>query len=81
MAYNTSHLQRTLDTWRKQSDREVDASTQRFISPMGFEHINFNGVIVFPFDHYRAQLLSPWWRNRSRPGHVIQSIRPGPPGG
>jgi hypothetical protein len=28
MAYNTSHLQRTLDTWRKQSGREVDASTQ-----------------------------------------------------
>jgi hypothetical protein len=51
MAYNTSHLQRTLDTWRKGSGREVDASIQRFISPMGFEHINFNGVIVFPFDH------------------------------
>jgi hypothetical protein len=58
MAYNTSHLQRTLDTWRKQSGREVDASTLRFISPMGFEHINFNGVIVFPFEHYRTQLLA-----------------------
>ncbi len=59
MAYNTSHLQRTLDSWRKGSGREIDASIQRFISPMGFVHINFNGVIVFPFDHYRAQLLSP----------------------
>jgi hypothetical protein len=31
---------------------------------MGFEHINFNGVIVFPFDHYRGQLLSP--RHKAR---------------
>jgi TnpA family transposase len=56
MAYNTSALQRTLDTWRKTSGREIDASIQRFISPIGFGHINFNGVIVFPFDHYRTQL-------------------------
>jgi hypothetical protein len=26
---------------------------------MGFEHINFNGVLVFPFEPYRAQLTSP----------------------
>jgi len=64
MAYNTSCLQRTLDAWRKTSGREIDASILRFISPMGFEHINFNGVIVFPFDHYRTQLLTP--RRRSR---------------
>ena len=81
MAYNTSHLQRTLDTWRKQSAREVDASTQRFISPMGFEHINFNGVIVFPFDHYRTQLLAPRWGVRGRRSGVVQPIRPGPPSG
>ena len=67
MAYNTSHLQRTLDSWRKGSGREIDASIQRFISPMGFVHINFNGVIVFPFDHYRAQLLSPRGRGRIVP--------------
>jgi TnpA family transposase len=77
MAYNTSHLQRTLDIWRKESGREVDASTQRFISPMGFEHINFNGVIVFPFDHYRTQLLAPRWGVRSRRSGVVQPIRPG----
>ena len=69
MAYNTSALQRTLDTWRKTSGREIDASIQRFISPMGFGHINFNGVIVFPFDHYRTQLLAP------RRGFRGQSIR------
>jgi hypothetical protein len=42
MAYNTSALQRTIDIWRKTSGREIDASIQRFISPMGFGHINFN---------------------------------------
>ena len=65
MAYNTSALQRTLDTWRKTSGREIDASIQRFISPMGFGHINFNGVIVFPFEHYRTQLLAPRRASRS----------------
>jgi hypothetical protein len=69
MAYNTSALQRTLDTRRKGSGREIDASIQRFISPMGFEHINFNGVLVFPFDHYRAQLLSSRRRSRIVPIH------------
>ena len=66
MAYNTSHLQRTLDTWKRQSSREIDGKLLRLISPMGFEHINFNGVIVFPFDHYRTQLFAPQWRVRSR---------------
>jgi hypothetical protein len=47
-----------LDTWRKTSGREIDPAILRFISPMGFGHINFNGVIVFPFEHYRAQLLA-----------------------
>jgi Tn3 transposase DDE domain len=77
MAYNTSHLQRTLDSWRKGSGREIDASIQRFISPMGFVHINFNGVIVFPFDHYRTQLLAPRWGIRGRRSGVVQPIRPG----
>jgi hypothetical protein len=69
MAYNTNCLQRTLDAWRKTLSREIDPAILRFISPMGFGHINFNGVIVFPFEHYRPQLLasargirarSPW---------------------
>ena len=58
MAYNTNCLQRTLDAWRKTSGRKIDPAILRFISPMGFGHINFNGVIVFPFEHYRAQLLA-----------------------
>lgn len=58
MAYNTNCLQRTLDTLRR-GGRNIDASVQHYISPMGFEHINFNGVLVFPFEHYRTQLISP----------------------
>ena len=71
MAYNTSHLQHTLETWKRQSGREIDAKLQRLISPMGFEHINFNGVIVFPFEHYRTQFLSPRSGFRSRRSGVI----------
>jgi len=64
MAYNTNRLQRTLDTWKRQSGREIDAKLLRHIAPMGFEHINFNGVIVFPFAHYRTQLFA---QERARP--------------
>jgi hypothetical protein len=67
MAYSTSCLQRNLDTWRKESGRQITASLQRHVSPMGFEHINFNGVLVFPFEHYRSQLLSPRRGSRIRP--------------
>jgi hypothetical protein len=48
----------------------------RLISPMGFEHINFNGVIVFPFDNYRAQLLASQWGVRGRSRSVVQPILP-----
>jgi hypothetical protein len=54
MAYNTSHLQQTLGLWKRQSGREVDAKLLRHIAPMGFEHINFNGVIILPFAHCGA---------------------------
>jgi hypothetical protein len=77
MAYNTSHLQGTLDAWKRQSGREVDSKLQHFISPMGYEHINFNGVIVFPFDHYRTQLFAPRWGVRARQRGGVQPIRPG----
>ena len=35
MAYNTNCLQRTLDAWKRQSDREIDAKLRRLVSPMG----------------------------------------------
>ena len=76
MAFNTSVLQRTLDTWRKTSGREIDASTLRHISPMGFKHINFNGVIVFPFERYRTKLLSARRGFRSQVSRNIHPIRP-----
>ena len=66
MAYNTSSLQRTLNAWRKTSGRQIDTGILRFISPVGFEHINFNGVIVFPFQHYADQLLTPRRGGRTR---------------
>jgi TnpA family transposase len=68
MAYNTSHLQQTLGLWKRQSGREVDAKLLRHIAPMGFEHINFNGVIIFPFAHYRTQLFAAQGRARSHRG-------------
>jgi Tn3 transposase DDE domain len=78
MAFNTSVLQRTLDTWRKTSGREIDAATLRHISPMGFEHINFNGTIVFPFERYHKQLWSARRAVRSQGSSTVQPIRPTP---
>ena len=59
-------LQHTLDTL-KRAGCDIDASIQHYISPAGFEHINFNGVSVFPFEHYRAQLISPRPGFKARP--------------
>jgi hypothetical protein len=39
-----------------------------YLSPMGFEYINFNGVLVFPFEHYWTQLISPRPGFRARAG-------------
>lgn len=81
MVYNTNAFRRTLDSWRKSSAREIDASILRHDSPMGFKCISFNGVIVFPFDHYRTELLAPFRGQRGRAHEVIQPIRPGPADG
>lgn len=69
LAYNTSVLQRTLDVWRKTSGRDTGPTILRFITPMGFLHINFNGMIVFPFKDYNDQLLAP------RHGFRTQNVR------
>jgi hypothetical protein len=37
---------------------------------MGFEHINFNGVIVFPFQHYADQLLISRRGGRARSARI-----------
>jgi hypothetical protein len=49
-------------------DRPHDASA---ITPMGFEHININGVLIFPLDHFRNRLMplnTPSVRPASAPG-------------
>ena len=56
MAWNTHQMQGTLDRWRLQN-REIDPKIQHHITPMGFEGINFGGILVFPLERYRSRLL------------------------
>jgi hypothetical protein len=57
MAWNTHHMQATLDHWRSTGQREVDADTLSHLTPMGFEHINFEGVLAFALGRHRARIL------------------------
>ena len=63
MAWNTHQMQATLDRWRVQN-REIDPQILHHITPMGFESINFGGILVFPLEMYRSRLL-PSSRPRS----------------
>jgi TnpA family transposase len=56
MAWNTHHMQATLDRWRVQN-REIDPQILHHITPMGFDGINFGGILVFPLERYRSRLL------------------------
>jgi TnpA family transposase len=56
MAWNTHQIQATLDRWRAQG-REIDPHILHHITPMGFEGINFGGILVFPLERYRSRLL------------------------
>jgi TnpA family transposase len=56
MAWNTHQMQATLDGWRAQG-REIDPQILHHITPMGFEGINFGGILVFPLERYRSRLL------------------------
>ena len=56
MAWNTHHMQASLDRWRVQN-REIDPQILHHITPMGFEGINFGGILVFPMKRYRSRLL------------------------
>ena len=56
MAWNTHQMQATLDLWLTQG-RQIDSQVLHHITPMGFETINFGGVLVFPMDRYRSRLL------------------------
>src|ERR1039458_10159365 len=55
MAWNTHQMQATLDRWRAQG-REIDPQILHHITPMGFEGINFGGILVFPLERYRSRL-------------------------
>jgi hypothetical protein len=50
---------------------KIDRATLQHITPMGFEHINFNGVLIFPLDRFRNRLMpssAPSVRPFSAPG-------------
>jgi TnpA family transposase len=57
MAWNTHHMQATLDDWLATGQCAVDAETLSHLTPMGFEHINFDGVLAFPLERHRARIL------------------------
>jgi hypothetical protein len=48
MAWNTHQMQAALDRWRAQG-RRIDPQILHHITPMGFEGINFGGILVFPW--------------------------------
>jgi TnpA family transposase len=57
MAWNAHQMQGTVDRWHATGERQVGASTAGHLTPMGFEHINFDGVLAFPLTRHRARLL------------------------
>jgi hypothetical protein len=50
-------LQATLNRWHAKLGKKIDRATPRHITPMGFERINFNGVLIFPLDRLRNRLM------------------------
>jgi hypothetical protein len=57
MAWNTHQMQATLDRWRMSGERNVDAAILSHITPMGFEKVNFDGVLAFSLEQHRARIL------------------------
>jgi TnpA family transposase len=56
MAWNARQMQATIDRWSLQN-RKIDPGLLRHVTPMGYEHINFGGILSFPIDRYRSRLL------------------------
>ena len=71
---DTGHLpadMATLNRWHAELGKKIDRATLRHITPLGFEHINFNGVLIFPLDRFRNRLMpsnTPSVRPASAPG-------------
>jgi TnpA family transposase len=57
IAWNTHALQATLNRWHAELGKKIDRGTLRHITPMGFERINFNDVLIFPLDRFRNRLM------------------------
>ncbi|HUP06496.1 MAG TPA: Tn3 family transposase, partial [Caldimonas sp.] len=57
MASNTAKMQDALDRWRSETGRRIPGHALRHVSPAGFEHINFDGVLMFPVDRFRKRIL------------------------
>jgi hypothetical protein len=49
MARNTHQIQATLDRWRAEG-RQIDPQILHHVTPMGFQRINFGGILVFPLE-------------------------------
>jgi hypothetical protein len=56
MAWNAHQMQLTIDRWHTEG-RDIDSQILHHTTPMGFERINFGGILVFPMERYRARLL------------------------
>lgn len=57
MAWNTARIQGSVDQWRATNRRRTPIEALRHVSPAGFEHINFDGVFMFPVKQFRDRLL------------------------
>jgi TnpA family transposase len=56
-AWNTARIQASVDQWRATNRRRTPIEALRHVSPAGFEHINFDGVFMFPVKQFRSRLL------------------------
>jgi hypothetical protein len=57
MAWNTHQMQATLDRRRTTGERKVEAVVLSHITPTGFDHVNFDGVLAFSLEQHRARVL------------------------
>jgi hypothetical protein len=47
----------TLDRWRVNGERKVDAAILTHITPTRFDHVNLDGVLAFSLGQHRARIL------------------------
>jgi Tn3 transposase DDE domain len=57
MAWNTHQMQATLDRRRTTGERKVETVVLSHITPTGFDHVNFDGVLAFSLEQHRARVL------------------------